>query len=166
MKKAVFYLVFIFLAAFITGCKGGGYISLGEDEFDYPVNLEYLAYYGINGNIDDDLQSRQIMIINNENEYKRLYKHYNPYENIPYVDFSRYEVIAVISDVKRTGGYDIKIRNIAEYPDYILIDVIFQEPSENCLVTESLTQPFVFIKIKRSYKTIKIKEKKEIYSCF
>ena len=164
MKKVVFYLVIIFIPLFFIGCKGGGYINIGDD--DFPINLEYLAYSGINGDIDDDLQNRQIIIIRDEDEYERLYKQYNPYEDIPYVDFMRYEVIAIISDVKRTGGYDIKIRSIKEYQNYILLDIVYQEPGSSCLVTEALTQPFVFVKIKRSYKSIKIKEEKQIYSCF
>ncbi len=162
MKKSILSLISAIFIFIFSGCESGGYITVSDG---YPVEIKYTLYPGVNEYITQYSKEREILIIKDKNDFERIYAYYNPTEEIPDIDFDFYEVIAIIEGVKPTGGYFIDLKKIVEYEDYILVETVFKEPGENCIVPQVLTQPFIFIKIKNSDKTVKLKELKEIYSC-
>ncbi len=161
MKKLILTLI---SAIFLLGCRGGGYISIGDD--DFPVKLAFLEYNGVNTYITNPKTQEEILIIKNKNDFEKIYKFYNPFKETPKIDFDKEEVIAVIDKTEKSGGYFLKIDSVYEYLDYIVINIIREVPGKSCMVTWNLTEPFVFVKIKRSPKSVKIKEKEEIYECY
>jgi len=70
----------------------------------------------------------------------------SPAPPLPDVDFSKEMVIAAFAGTRNNGGYIMSISRITEYPDRIEIDLSLTQPGSDCMVTEALTQPFVFVK--------------------
>ncbi|NPA81026.1 MAG: protease complex subunit PrcB family protein [Epsilonproteobacteria bacterium] len=161
MKKKLLSLSII-SAILFAGCNAGGYVTVGDR---YPVTLTYAEYNGINTYITEPKTQKEIIIIKDENQFEKIYSFYNPSKTLPKIDFDEYEVIAVIDETRRSGGYFITVDEIQEYEDYISITITEKIPGSSCFVTLALTEPFVFIKIKKTDKSIKLKERQEIYSC-
>ncbi len=164
MKRIILIFISTLFLFFFNGCEGGGYLVVGDEKY-YPIEIKYTLYSGVNEYITEYVEKREILIIKNEDDFERIYGYYNPNKEIPYIDFDRYEVIAVIDSIRNSGGYFIDIKKIKEYEDYILVEITYQKPGEGCIVPQVLTQPFIFIKIKKSDKVVKLKEIEEIYSC-
>ena len=69
---------------------------------------------------------------------------------VPDVDFSKEMVIAAFAGTRNNGGYILSISRITVYPDRVEIDLSLTQPGSDCMVTEALTQPFVFVKTAQS----------------
>jgi len=66
------------------------------------------------------------------------------------VDFSKEMVIAAFAGIRNNGGYVLSVSKINVYRDRIEIDFSLTQPGSDCMVTEALTQPFVFVKTAQS----------------
>ena len=64
----------------------------------------------------------------------------------PKVDFSNEMVIAAFAGIKNTGGYELKLTKINNYSDSVQIDLSLLAPDGDCMVSGTLTQPFIFVK--------------------
>jgi hypothetical protein len=51
---------------------------------------------------------------------------------------------------KNTGGYDIKIDKISTKGDKVLVQVTETSPGANCMVTDAISKPYDFVKIKKT----------------
>ncbi len=160
MKRAILIIISTIL---LIGCRGGGFISVGDD--DFPITLTFTQYEGVNTYITNPKEQEDIFILKDRNDFEKVYEFYNPTKIAPIIDFNRYEVIAIIDKTQRSGGYYLKVDKVKEYEDYIEIDLTEKIPGDDCIVTLALTEPFVFVKIIKSSKSIKIKKRQEIYSC-
>ena len=74
----------------------------------------------------------------------------SPTPPVPDVDFSKEMIIAAFAGTRNSGGYVLSISGITVYPDRIEIDLSLTQPGSDCMVTEALTQPFVFAKTAQS----------------
>ena len=74
----------------------------------------------------------------------------SPTPPVPEVDFSKEMVIAAFAGTRKSGGYVLSVSRITVYPDRIEIDLSLTQPGSDCMVTEALTQPFVFAKTAQS----------------
>jgi hypothetical protein len=74
----------------------------------------------------------------------------SPAPPLPDVDFSKEMVIAAFAGTRNSGGYALSVSRISVYPDRIEIDLSLTQPGSDCMVTEALTQPFVFAKTGQS----------------
>jgi len=59
-------------------------------------------------------------------------------------------VIAAFAGTRNSSGYVLSISGIRLYLDRIEIDLLLTQPGSDCMVTEALTQPFVFAKTAQS----------------
>lgn len=74
----------------------------------------------------------------------------SPSPPVPDVDFSEEMIIAAFAGTRKSGGFVLSVSRITEYPDRIEIDLSLTQPGPDCMVTEALTQPFVFAKTAQS----------------
>ena len=74
----------------------------------------------------------------------------SPAPPVPDVDFSKEMAIADFSGTRNSGGYVLSISKITVYPDRVEIDLSLTQPGSDCMVTDALTQPFVFVKTAQS----------------
>ena len=77
----------------------------------------------------------------------------------PKVDFSEFSVIAVYMGEFNTGGYEIKITEIAEKGNEITVKISKTFPRPGSLVTQAFSQPYHIIKIKKTNKQVIFEEK-------
>ena len=53
-----------------------------------------------------------------------------------------------------TGGYNLEVKSVKEFPDRVIVKVERTYSGKNCIVTEAFTQPFHIIKIPKTSKPI------------
>ena len=103
----------------------------------------------------------QEFVINDKETFNSFWVnvHYNGGNvsiHYPKVDFSNSTVIAVFMGEKPTGGYGIEIMEILDIDaEKLFVFVIKTIPSDDCMVTEALTQPYHIIKTSKIYKEVK-----------
>ncbi|MDR0505717.1 MAG: hypothetical protein LBH32_02710, partial [Dysgonamonadaceae bacterium] len=101
--------------------------------------------------------SREFSVIKTELEWKALKAKLNLRNNITDVfaekniDFSRYQVIFVIDEVKGNGGWSIDITDITENDDNIVVSI---ENLKTGDATTAISQPFQLVKISSSDKPV------------
>lgn len=64
---------------------------------------------------------------------------------LPSIDFEHQTVIAVFQGEKTTGGYEITITEIKGQPFEVFVEEV--NPDPNCLLQQSLTQPYHIVKV-------------------
>ncbi|MRX69210.1 PrcB C-terminal [Flavobacterium resistens] len=70
------------------------------------------------------------------------------------IDFSKYQVIAVFDEVRKSGGYSIDITKISQSNSQIIVKV---EQLNKGNLTSIITQPFHIVKIAKSNKKVVFK---------
>jgi hypothetical protein len=60
----------------------------------------------------------------------------------PAVDFERDGVIAVFMGERPTGGHAIRVERVARGADGLLVEVVLQTPSPECMTTQAVTRPY------------------------
>jgi len=70
------------------------------------------------------------------------------------IDFSQYEVIVVIDQMRSNGCWDMNITRVTEYANYIDITVTIKMPGIGSMCPQVIVQPYHIIKIPASNKNI------------
>ena len=70
----------------------------------------------------------------------------SPKPAAPDVNFPNEMIIAAFAGTKNTGGYVLNVTGINAYPDRVQIDLSLIKPGDHCMVSTTLTQPFVLVK--------------------
>jgi hypothetical protein len=105
--------------------------------------------------------SKQNLVIKNEAEWESLKTAMNTINNVTDrfietdIDFSAYQVIAIIDEVKGTGGWTVDITDITEYSDSIVVTI---QNIKTGSFTSVMTQPYHIVKIPASDKEIVFKD--------
>lgn len=85
-------------------------------------------------------------LLNDEKEWSELANRMYGENKVPYVDFSKYSVIAVFSGEKPSGGYTIEITDITR-DGRTIVYVNEMSPGANCGATAALTYPYHVVKV-------------------
>jgi hypothetical protein len=109
--------------------------------------------YAPNGNAAGDLELRRIgqwtntgisesrrLVIRDANTWARFWAELGVGER-PAIDFSRNLVVAVAAGQRKSGGYEIAVRRVAQANGDLTIEVEEITPGPNCMTTSALTQP-------------------------
>jgi len=122
----------------------------------------------VNGPTDVLLQ-RKNYIFREEDDYYAFWEllHGNDpsAKRAPLVSFARDHVVAVMSGVKSSGGYDIYVKDIIEATDERIIEVVVVSPEAGCATTQALTNPYHIVVVKKTDKPLRAVEIEEDYSC-
>jgi hypothetical protein len=101
----------------------------------------------------------QGLVINSQAEYDNLLNKMSDVNNIKkdisdtIIDFSQFQVIAVFSDVKTTGGHSISIKSITDNNTFCCVNI--EEISNNIGAdVPIMTQPYHLVKISKTNKNI------------
>jgi len=73
---------------------------------------------------------------------------------LPEVDFSANMVVAVFMGEARTGGYALRIYDMVDVGESIIVKMEKIEPGPNCIVPQVLTQPYHIVQIAKTDKPI------------
>lgn len=126
-----------------------------EDNSDTErINVEHTLIIRDNlyGNGDEGLVN-QNMVITNQNAWDALIVQLDTVNNVSdhfsetAIDFSLYTVIAVLDEIKGSGGHSLEL-SIMSNTENIIVNVTDLAPEGNA--TTVITQPFIIVKISNS----------------
>src|SRR5690606_6896479 len=144
-----------FLSFFLINCDGDDNTTALNNEF--PTEIEYtLIGKGEDITGGDSVDSANL-VFNNTDEWNDFLATIDDISNVSNtfteteIDFANYQIIAVIDEVKTTGGFSINITNVIEFSDNITVEVERPLPGGDSAV---MTQPYHIIKIPKSSKPI------------
>lgn len=72
--------------------------------------------------------------------------------------FGDTRLVLITAGEKPTGGYAVEIASATETDQEWLIDVVFRSPGPSDIVTQVLTYPYQFCRIKDDGKTIRVRD--------
>ena len=98
-------------------------------------------------------ENHEYLVIENLEEWEKIWLLAQPWAALPEVDFSTHMVIATFMGGRATGGYTITIERIAEWENEIVVDVKEIYPGM-VIVIEAFTFPHHIVKIERVQKSI------------
>ena len=146
--KTLIFISILFLFASCNGSKNK--VTVSNVKFDSLAHDYYCS-------IDEKKQ----VVVKNDAEYRKIwdevYMNLDQMPRIPDVDFEKYTVVAVFMGIQKSGGFDIKITNISGNDEKLIVDVTETSPGVNCMVTDAITKPYEFVKIKKTDKKIEFK---------
>jgi len=91
------------------------------------------------------------LVIKTEDQWREVWKKIHhlqlPTPELPVVDFKKEMVIAVFMGERKSGGYEIEIKKIAQREKEIIVEVEEREPPPESIQTQALTQPYHLIVI-------------------
>lgn len=167
MRDAIIIFVAIILATAI-----GGYLYLnGGPSFEgspVGVSLEpkssfiVLAEDHHSGSVDRRTNFR----IMNDEELRELWSLIYGIGGpaIPSVDFSKNEVIAVFDGSHSSGGFRVEVTDVTDADGKRTIHITRHAPSDDCVVTEGPTSPFVIISVSKTTLPL-AKEEVQVIGC-
>jgi hypothetical protein len=125
------------------------FVSCGSDSQKYEFEtIEKGFHSGI------ILDSPRIYKIDNQPDWDDFWADHksiiDPDSEQPEVDFSNYDVIAVIDKEEPTGGFMMEIKAVEEHNGKLNVRITKTEPGPDCVVTQALTQPFHIIRTGKS----------------
>ena len=83
----------------------------------------------------------------------------------PVIDFNIDQMLALFLGEKFSGGYAIDVEGIDVFDDRLDVNIVEIVPGNGCAVSLGLTQPYQFIKIKRTDKMISFLIRSETVDC-
>ncbi len=92
-----------------------------------------------------------------EKLWEKTYSIQTPKPKLPKIDFNKEMIIGIFSGEHNSGGYDIEITEIKKHKGEINASFFYVSPGPKCEVTSALTQPYRFIKLKKTSKNIVFK---------
>lgn len=137
----------------LTSCPNKNTKEVQENQI---VNLFESALFGSG---DEGLQ-KENFVISSQEEWKEFLDKIDTTNKVSdrfesAIDFSKETVLVAVDGVKNTGGFGIKILDLKEEKDKVLITVTRKGPEKaNTMVTMIITQPINIVKIKKTDKEI------------
>lgn len=140
MKQLVFFGATIL--TLLTACSGLTDNHLPSEEIEEIKSGHYSNYPG-EGQVERVITSKSIF----EAEWEKVYTSTSPLPEVPTIDFENRTIILIMLDQKPSGGYAIDELNISYNQSEIVVGYSEVEPGPNCVTTDAITRPFVFISI-------------------
>ncbi len=81
--------------------------------------------------------------------YTKLESRSCPQSTTPFVDFSKYMVLAVFMGQKATGGYSIEINKVLQKGNTLEVRVQEYSPTAGCVTSMATTQPYHVAKVEK-----------------
>ena len=116
---------------------------------------------GILGGAGEEGIYESNVVIQNNAEWELLVSKMNAINQelnnfaIQEIDFEKYTVIALFDRVQNTGGYSIKIMDIQDAPENLIVLINKVTPDE--MATSVMTQPYFIVRIPKTEKGVVFK---------
>ncbi|MTE27786.1 protease complex subunit PrcB family protein [Winogradskyella ouciana] len=116
------------------------------------VEATLIAKGNLHGAGEENID-QQNLVITDQNSWDSLLNQMNTVNNVSDgftetdIDFSKFTVIAVIDDIKSTGGHSLDL-NISIDSEHIVVNI--SELSPEGVATTVITQPYIIVKIPNS----------------
>ena len=127
------------LSMILTGCSIN---VLNNMRVSNAITFELLKQDAYGGR-----DAKSTAIITSQGQLQDLYKELG-WSDIPSVDFSKNNVVALFMGQKRTGGYSINVRKVTVEDDTTTVEVT--ETSPGGMATMALTAPYCIVVIPKT----------------
>ena len=150
MKEKLLFSAMVILVVLLAS-----YISILPPKGADTIEFETIAKGQYSG-----ISERGTYIINTDKEWKAFLNKFltnninSEIENFRFQE-GRHTIIAITMYENITTGYDIEIREVYEFPEYVKLDVIQQVPCAGCILEEKVTRPYHIISIPSTTKEIR-----------
>lgn len=84
---------------------------------------------------------------------------------MPAVDFSKEEILAVFSGQKKSGGYDVSIKEVMQKNGMRVVTIVHEAPGDGCSMTDALTSPFELIRVPVGTDNLTHQDEEVVESC-
>lgn len=78
--------------------------------------------------------------------WEAIWRRHEPEGDVPPIDFSADMGLLVVRP-HNTGGYSLRIEKLEQQPDHLLLTLVEEQPHEDELVIQVLTQPWVALRL-------------------
>lgn len=127
----------------LTGCS---IKVVNNIKVDAAVAFEILKQDSYGGR-----DEKSTVVIKSHDELVKLYKELG-WTNVPTVDFSQNNVVALFMGEKTTGGYSIGVKKVTIEDDTAIINTIETKPEG--MSTMALTAPYCIVVIAKTDKVV------------
>jgi len=145
--KLLWLTIFLASTCAVPGCKGTSDVS----EASATTPPKPVAFSVIEQGIACAImQPRNEWIKSSlawENLWKSAFANRYPVPEAPEVAFSEYHVLACFQGTCHSGGHILSVESVSQMADRLTVELLYRAPGPNCMTTDALTQPFVFVKI-------------------
>lgn len=87
-------------------------------------------------------------LITNADDWQSFYKKFGsnrfPSPETPEVNFEENYLIVSLMGMRTSGGHKVEINGMSQEDETVKVSLTYVAPGNNCMVTEALTQPYVF----------------------
>lgn len=140
MKKVI---TFSLLLVLLTGCS---IKVVNNIKVDAAVAFEILKQDSYGGR-----ESKSNVVIKSHDELVSLYKELG-WTNVPTIDFSQNNVVAIFMGQKNSGGYSIGVRKVTIEDNTAIINVTESGPEG--MATMVLTAPYCIVVVPKTDKVV------------
>lgn len=107
--------------------------------------------HGVNAG---DIQ-RGVAVIRNQAEFDQLRNALSTATtSIPSVNFNNETVLAVFEGRQNTGGFNIEVTNVKDFPSFVRVTIQETIPGSGCVVSQAVTSPFDIVGIPKTEKRV------------
>ena len=135
-------------------------IVLSYTYFTPKKNVNTIEFETIAKGQYSGISERTTIVVDTKEEWElflnRFISNNNNSEIEKYIfEEGKYTIITVTMHENQTTGYDIEIRKIYDYPDYIKLDIIQELPCAGCPLEETITRPYHIVAIPKTDKEVR-----------
>jgi len=155
-------ILFTIVTTAILACSSEQEVVVPQTETIELVSFEQVGKGALFGDGQEGIVETQA-VLRSEEDWTHLKQQMDSVNEVTRefrdqdLDFSKEMIIVCVDKLRGSGGYEIEIIDILEYPKKIVVIVEQVNPSE--MATSVMTQPFHVVKIPISEKQIVFKEK-------
>lgn len=108
-----------------------------------PVGVGFVK---IAQGVNSDIEIQRFEIVRSQDAYQALWQAHAGTSGLsaPALDFQSQMLIAGFAGNKPSGGYGLAIEKISQTDSGLEIELVLIEPGSNCLLSQALSQPYLF----------------------
>jgi len=128
-----------------------------------PVAIERLtpAY----GSTSSGLRDYTRVVVRDAASFAGLWERTWPDQPMPDVDFATHTVLVVATGERRTGGYLIRVSEVASTGVGLQATVVTTSPGRHCVVSQAMTQPADFVSVAVAGQGVRFVESQKVERC-
>ena len=96
------------------------------------------------------IQEARQVVVQNDNEWRALWREHAGAAPTPQVDFARFTVIALFTGTRATAGYSVDITAATTRDGNTTVDYVERQPPADAITAQVITSPFHIVRIAKT----------------
>ncbi len=84
---------------------------------------------------------------------------------VPQIDFSREELLAVFDGTRPSGGYAVAVDSVVDEPGKRTVTIRHTVPGEGCVTTQAITSPYALVRVAKAVVPLSRTDVEEVIEC-